>query len=132
MRLDRSYVKFTPNGKYLLAAYLDSTLRLWNHEQSRCVRRYTGHTADKYSAACAFFLGAGDGRKRVVSGSEDGRVCVWDVDTQEMLPSSWQAHSTPVLGVCCGDQHSAARLCLATGAMAPDCTTRLWRWKEPQ
>ena len=120
---DRTYVKFTPNSKYLLASYLDSTLRLWCYERAQCLREFTGHTAAKYSAAAAFLCSSATGNC-VVCGSEDGRVCVWDVD-RAALRTSWDAHTTAVLGVDC---HPTQPL-VATGAMGPDSTVKLWSWK---
>ncbi len=39
--LDRSsFVKFSPNGKYLLAGTLDNTLRLWNFTAGKCLKTY--------------------------------------------------------------------------------------------
>lgn len=123
-RQHRTYVKFTPNSKYLLASYLDSTLRLWCYERAQCLRTYTGHTAAKYSAAAAFLCNSATGGNCVVCGSEDGRVCVWDVDSAAQRVC-WDAHTAPVLGVDC---HPTQPL-VATGAMAPDSTVKLWSWK---
>ncbi len=35
-----SSAKFVPNGRYILSGSLDSTLRLWNCEKGRAVKRY--------------------------------------------------------------------------------------------
>ena len=35
-----SFVKFSPNGKYLLAGTLDNKLRLWNYQTGRCQKTY--------------------------------------------------------------------------------------------
>ncbi len=43
-----SFVKFSPNGKYILAANLDSTLKLWDYTKGRCLKMYKGHINEKY------------------------------------------------------------------------------------
>jgi COMPASS component SWD3 len=50
-RVCRSSVLFSPNGKYLLAASLDSTLRLWDYMQEKAVKIYSGHTGVKCDRA---------------------------------------------------------------------------------
>lgn len=47
-----SHVTFSPNGKFVLSASLDSTLRLWNYFQNdqKAVKTYSGHTNAKYCA----------------------------------------------------------------------------------
>ena len=42
-----SFVKFSPNGKYILAGTLDNQLRLWNHHSGKCLKTYTGHKNEK-------------------------------------------------------------------------------------
>lgn len=122
----RTYVKFTPNSKYLLASYLDNTLRLWCYERAQCMRQFTGHAASKFSAAAAFLCSGATGNC-VVCGSEDGRVCVWDVDSAAQRVS-WNAHAAAVLGIDC---HPTLPM-IATGAMAPDSTAKLWSWNAAQ
>ena len=36
------FAKFSPNGKYVLTASLDSSLKLWDFEQCKMAKRYTG------------------------------------------------------------------------------------------
>lgn len=95
-------VRFSPNGKFVLAWTLDSYIRLWNYVEGRCVKTYQGHTNLKYSLSGAFgTYGGGDrGEKRafVVSGSEDGGVCWWDVQSKEILQME-ETHEGVVLGV---------------------------------
>ena len=47
--VSRSFAKFSPNGKYILAGTLDSTLRLWNFSQGKCLKSYRGHQNEKVS-----------------------------------------------------------------------------------
>lgn len=37
-----SFVKFSPNGKFILSATLDNTLRLWNYSTGKCLKTYVG------------------------------------------------------------------------------------------
>ena len=36
------FAKFSPNGKYVLTASLDSSLKLWDFEQCKMAKRYAG------------------------------------------------------------------------------------------
>jgi WD40 repeat protein len=42
--LNSSFVKFSPNGKFVLASTLDSTIRLWDYHAEKAVKVYSGHT----------------------------------------------------------------------------------------
>jgi COMPASS component SWD3 len=37
-----SQVRFSPNGKYLIASSLDDKIRLWDFEKPKCLKSYTG------------------------------------------------------------------------------------------
>ena len=96
-------VRFSPNGKFVLAWTLDSCVRLWNYVDGKCIKTYQGHKNEKFSLAGAFGVYGGDDEDMatsafVVSGSEDGRLLWWDVIYKSVLDVK-EAHDGVVLGV---------------------------------
>lgn len=104
---------FAPNGKYLLVATLDSTVRLWAHQTGRCVKAYSGHQNGRYCCFPAFVAGG-----LVASGSEDGKLLLWDMNTKQVRCAQ-QVHEGPLLALGVSPD---GRL-LATATLEPD--TRL-------
>lgn len=78
-----SHVRLSPNGRFALTSNLDSSLRLWDCRSKQRVKVYRGHQNETHCLATDF--AAHGPRPLVVAGSEDGRVCVWDLQTQELL-----------------------------------------------
>jgi COMPASS component SWD3 len=117
-------VRFSPNGKYVLAWTLDSCIRLWNYVDGRAVKTYQGHVNAKFSIGGAF--GAYGTPEYpfafIASGSEDGSVWLWDVGTKNVLQKIEGAHQGVVLGV---DTHPTEPLMVSGGA---DRTVRVWRY----
>jgi COMPASS component SWD3 len=109
---------FSPNGRYILAWTLDSCVRLWSYipGRGRCVKTYQGHINERFSISGCF-----GPRGEVVSGSEDGSVVIWDVESKELL-QRLQAHEGVVLCVDYADGKLAS--------CGVDGTIRLWREGE--
>src|ERR1700742_3790575 len=90
-----SHVKFSPNGKFILASTQDSTIRLWNYHSSRCLKTYVGHVNQTYCLFSCFSVTDG---KYIVSGSEDHKIYIWDLQTREVL-QRLEGHKDCVLTV---------------------------------
>ncbi|KAJ8614568.1 hypothetical protein CTAYLR_004077 [Chrysophaeum taylorii] len=126
-----SHVVYAPNGNFVLSANHDSTLRLWRVASPPCAHAkcYEGLEAARFCGACAFHASPdrrGDPKNHaVVSGSEDGRLVVWNLQTAA-IEHSIPAHDDAVLAV---DPHPREDL-VATGGMTRDALVKLWRWQE--
>jgi WD40 repeat protein len=83
---------FSPDGKNLAAAAYDRTIRLWDAESGREIRRFVGHT--NQITCLAFSL---DG-KALASGSYDRTLRLWDVGTgkERLQYKGQQVHPTEV------------------------------------
>ncbi|KAJ9657457.1 WD domain protein [Neophaeococcomyces mojaviensis] len=124
-------VRFSPNGKFVLAWTLDNCIRLWKYmgADGACVKTYQGHVNNKYSLAGTFgeynVVDEDGVEKReafVVSGSEDGDILLWDVNSKEVL---WRGvgHKDVVLSVDYGRAKDGKGLLVSVGK---DRQLRLW------
>jgi len=68
-------VALSANGKLALIGAADRSVRVWDVEGGRDLKRLVGHTATVWAVAFS-----GDGKK-AVSGGVDGTVRIWDIDT---------------------------------------------------
>ncbi|KAJ5987971.1 hypothetical protein N7481_003181 [Penicillium waksmanii] len=120
-------VKFSPNGKYILAWTLDGCIRMWNYVESRVVKTFQGHANTKYSISGCFGLYGEPEMKYspplcfAVSGSEDGDILCWDIVSKNVLQRI-KGHTEPVLCVHTG-KLDGKRLMVSCGL---DLTVRLW------
>jgi WD40 repeat protein len=81
-----------PSGRYLLATTLDSTARLVDYEAGAALKTYRGHTASSYCIPPAWATTLPSGRPALASGSEDGSVVVWDVDSRQVCAGTQAMH----------------------------------------
>ncbi|KAJ5343653.1 uncharacterized protein N7506_003477 [Penicillium brevicompactum] len=101
-------VKFSPNGKYVLAWTLDGCVRMWNYVESRVLKTFQGHVNTKYSLSGCFGLygpqdlNFGAPLCFAVSGSEDGAILFWDIVSKQVL-QRLEAHDDAVLSVHAGN-----------------------------
>jgi COMPASS component SWD3 len=110
-------VRFSPNGKFILAHTLDSCIRLWDYVSGSCKKTYQGHVNKKFSMGGAFGVRGKEGF--IVSGSEDGDIVFWDVTTKEIVQRA-SGHDGVVSWV---DTHPTNRSMVSGGL---DGTVRIW------
>lgn len=113
-------VCFSPNGRFVLASYTDSCIRLWDFINTPCTvkKTYQGHVNKKYSVGGCFgvlrsmrkltITNGNDEKYReeqwqeadrvafVTSASEEGDIFLWDVKSKAILQRVPAAHD----GVC--------------------------------
>ena len=94
--LDSGHVSFSPNSKYVLVSTQDSTIRLWNYSNSKCLKTYTGHTNRTYCIPSRFTANG----KFVVSGSEDHKIYIWDLQSRQMV-QVLDDHRGVIHDLCC-------------------------------
>jgi COMPASS component SWD3 len=120
-------VKFSPNGKFVLAWTLDNCIRMWSYVESRVLKTFQGHVNTKYSLSGCF--GTYGPRDAIydpplcfaVSGSEDGSIFFWDLVSKQIL-QRLDGHSDAVLCVHTGTLNGK-RMVVSCGI---DKTVRLW------
>jgi serine/threonine-protein kinase len=81
-----------PDGRRLLSASHDGTLKMWDVATGKCLHTYEGHAAKVLGVAAL-----ADGR-RFVSSAEDGAIWLWDAETEEVL-TAYDRAPLPVLGL---------------------------------
>ena len=116
-------VRFSPNGKFVVAWTLDSCIRLWNYVEGRCVKTYQGHKNEKYSIGGTFGTYADGEKAFLASGSENGQIVTWEVASKVILQGI-DGHEGTVLGV---DTFPAKEMLVSCGV---DRTVRVWQASE--
>ncbi len=119
-------VKFLPDGRYLLSASWDGTIRRWDLETGREVQRYNiPHEADS-APPRVYMIELMPNGQQFVSGSQDGVIRLWDIESGDIL-REYHGHSAQVNGVHISDD--GALMASASGGWdsnGDDSTVRLW------
>ena len=118
-------IAFTADGKRALVAAGDRSVRFYDVEGRRDLKRFVGHTASVWAIAFS-----GD-EKRAVSGGMDGTARVWDVATGRELVKL-AGHTGLVSAVAFGGFTPFVVTGGSDGEVVKwDTTTgqELWRWK---
>ncbi|MDJ0795737.1 MAG: DnaJ domain-containing protein [Calothrix sp. MO_167.B12] len=74
-------VVITPNGKTLVSASKDGTIKLWNFHTGELISTFTGHSAAVESIAVS------PNGQIIASSSSDGIIKLWNLDNGEILHS---------------------------------------------
>ena len=67
-------IVYSPNEKYIATGGYDKTIRIWNVETGKEIRKFCGHTSSVRSISYT-----PDG-KYIISGSGDGTIRIWNVE----------------------------------------------------
>uniref|UniRef100_A0AAQ6IID5 Telomerase-associated protein 1 n=1 Tax=Anabas testudineus TaxID=64144 RepID=A0AAQ6IID5_ANATE len=107
---------FSPDGGQLLSGGKDQGLMLWDVSSSPAVlSKSLRHSHRDWITGCVWTPDC------VISSSNDGRLCVWDLQTGRRLREiSWRS---PLTSVCCLGQYVMAGC--AEGAL------HVWNWETP-
>ena len=107
-------VAFSPNGKYIVSANVDKTLRLWDAYSGQPIGVMHGHEGSVLSVA---FSPNGD---RIASGSWDKTVRLWDTKTGQSIGAPMHGHRREVMSVAFSPDSTR----IVSGSW--DTTLRLW------
>jgi mitogen-activated protein kinase organizer 1 len=113
-----SSVCVSHDGECVLASCLDECLRLLDVSTGELLATYEGHKNVSYKLGCSIL----HDDSLVLSGSEDGRLCLWNLVDSESAPLVGKTPSESV--VCAVASHPSRRLVL-TGSH--DGTLLAWR-----
>lgn len=145
-----SFVKYSPNGKYVLSGMLDGKIRLWdvlmkksydddhlgynglkdNHHHTQkmvagrggqCTKTYSGHVNSKYCVFSDFAL-SNPKQPKVITGSEDGKVYIYDLQTRKILQILDGHDDDCCLAVASHDTKDI----IVSGGMSKDPTVKFW------
>lgn len=105
---------------HLLISAVFNIQRLWNISTAKFIKTYTGHTNSQYCISSAFSFSNG---KRIISGSEDKCVYMWELNSKKML-QKLEGHTETVTTVT---SHPTENL-IASGSL--DKSIRIWTQKK--
>lgn len=119
-------VKFLPDGRHLLSASWDGTIRRWDLETGREVQRYSiPHEVDN-APPRVYMIELLPNGGQFVSGSQDGVIRLWDIGSGEIL-REYHGHTAQVNGIhISGDGKLMASASGGWDSNGDDSTVKLW------
>lgn len=132
------FLRFSPNGKFILSNSLDSKIRMWSttddkpttknislrkSQGDRFFKSYGGPSGHQNTKFCAVsdFCAVKKSRQSIVTGSEDGKLYIYDLQRRS-IRQILEGHSDTVLAV---SSHEKLPL-IASGGMSKDKSIRFW------
>lgn len=110
-------VSLSRDRNCLLASTLDNTIRLFDRSSGELLSSYRGHSNSSYKIRSGF----SHHDAYVLSGSEDGKVYMWDIVEGNVL-CELQAHSSMVTCISHHPKQAAFSTCSVDG------TVKLWKY----
>ena len=113
-----SFVTFSPNGKFILSSTLDGKIRLWDYMNNKIIKTYQAYIppnetidednqlmrqkryipiARKYTCSTQFITATSE--PLIISGSECGKIFIWDLQSRKIKSILDTKQDSPVLQV---------------------------------
>jgi COMPASS component SWD3 len=114
--------RFSPNGRFILVSHINGTIKLWDYLRTKEKGVFQGHANAAYCIPSGFLNPTGPKEAvSVVSGSEDNKVYVWDLNSRK-LQQTLVGHEDVVIATAC---HPFERI-VASAGLQKDRHIRIW------
>ncbi|KAI8458557.1 WD40-repeat-containing domain protein [Phakopsora pachyrhizi] len=122
-----TFVSFTPNSNHLITCSLDSIVRLWDFKtrEGTVVKSFTGHSHKKIAESREDRRG----EEVLITGSEDGTVWVWHLQTRQSI-LKFKSHQDFLIGLCVHPKNS--RIIVTIGGVDKDSSINVFDLYQKQ